>query len=265
MYLLSDFDLPSKGRKTVSAGAYQLRATVHAEPDLGGAALQTLAVAFTVVAAPVSTDATLRSLTLDGVTLAPSFGGTTERYTASVGHGMTSVTVETTPTRRKRHGRLPPGRGRRPRRAGPPGRARGRRHRDHGDGDRRGPKDDEDLHGDGDPGGRAGGGGVLRAGGVQRGGGLGGGGGDGEAERRTRTGGDGRADRFGRRRRHGPRLVPCPGERDLLLRRDFAANLYRGGRSATQSPGLAALSSDCGRRRCATPSPAIIGIGRSMD
>ncbi len=97
--LYGDADGRLKGR-ALSAGAYRLSATVHAEPDLGGAALQTLAVAFTVVAPPppVSADATLRSLTLDGVTLAPSFGGATERYTASVGHGVTSVTVAAAPS-----------------------------------------------------------------------------------------------------------------------------------------------------------------------
>ncbi len=97
--LYGDADGRLKGR-ALSAGAYRLSATVHAEPDLGGAALQMLAVAFTVVAPPppVSADATLRSLTLDGVTLAPSFGGATERYTASVGHGVTSVTVAAAPS-----------------------------------------------------------------------------------------------------------------------------------------------------------------------
>ena len=98
--LYGDADGRLKGR-ALSAGAYGLRATVHAERNLGGAALQTLAVAFTVAAPappPVSADATLRSLTLDGVTLAPSFGGATQRYTASVGHGVTSVTVAAAPS-----------------------------------------------------------------------------------------------------------------------------------------------------------------------
>ena len=85
--------------RALSAGAYRLRATAWPERDLGGAAMQTLEVAFTVVApaTPVSTDAALRSLTLGGAALSPAFMSATQRYTANVAHSVTSVTVTAAP------------------------------------------------------------------------------------------------------------------------------------------------------------------------
>ena len=46
---------------------------------------------------PVSTGATLRSLTLGGAALSPSFASATERYTASVAHSVSTVTVTAAP------------------------------------------------------------------------------------------------------------------------------------------------------------------------
>ena len=87
--------------------------------------------------AVTSTDATLSALSLSGFTLSPGFAADTLTYTASVGNDVASTTVTATatddgatvaivPRRCRRHG------GR------PPGRARRRRHRSRGDGDRRG-------------------------------------------------------------------------------------------------------------------------------
>ena len=78
-------------------GEYTLRATPYSEDDLGGAAGQPLAVAFSIGdARPVlSSDATLHELELSGIDL--NFAGDTETYQVMVGPQVVRTTISATP------------------------------------------------------------------------------------------------------------------------------------------------------------------------
>ena len=78
------------GTVGLAVGANTISIVVTAED---GETTRTYTVTVTRAAPPLSTDATLRSLTLSGVTLAPAFGADTTRYTAQVANDVTETTA----------------------------------------------------------------------------------------------------------------------------------------------------------------------------